>query len=136
MGREVMNKDELPRGTERILFVDDEETVAEIGEHLLSHLGYQVTVSMSSLDALTLFRADPEAFDLVITDMTMPGMTGDELAKELLRICPDIPVILCTGFATKTEEEKAADLGIRAVVSKPIVLKKIAGVIRKVLDED
>jgi PAS domain S-box-containing protein len=88
----------LPRGRERILFVDDEPFIVEIGKGMLEHLGYQVTTRTSSIEALEAFRAQPAKFDLVITDMTMPKMTGDKLAKELMRIMPNLPIILCTGL--------------------------------------
>ena len=89
----------LPTGTERILFVDDEEALSILARETLVRLGYDVTVSTSSLDALAAFRATPLRFDLVITDQTMPAMTGETLVRELRRIRPDIPVILCTGYS-------------------------------------
>jgi two-component system cell cycle sensor histidine kinase/response regulator CckA len=125
----------LLTGTERILFVDDEERLVKIGKELLERLGYQVTTQTSPLAALDLFRNTPDAFDLVITDVTMPKMTGDELAKELLNIRPDIPVILCTGFSARMSEEKARDLGIKAFIMKPTLFQEIARTIREVLGE-
>lgn len=86
------------RGTERILFVDDEKVLAELGQELLEALGYHVTARTSSLEALASFRAQPDTFDLVITDMTMPGLTGRDLVRKLLAIRPDIPIIMCSGF--------------------------------------
>lgn len=124
----------LPTGHERILFVDDEQALVDIGKRMLEHLGYKVTTRTSSLEALELFRARPDRFDLVITDMTMPNMTGEKLARELMRICPDIPVILCTGFSERITKEKAKEMGIRAFAMKPLVLRSLAGIIRKVLE--
>ena len=89
----------IPTGSERILFVDDEEALVEMGEDILAELGYDVTSRMNSREALALFKARPIPFDLVITDQTMPEMTGLELAKEILAIRPDMPIIMCTGFS-------------------------------------
>ena len=124
----------VPYGTERILFVDDEPMLIDLGEQLLKSLGYEVTTRTSSTDALELFRKQPDQFDLVITDMTMPNMTGDILTRELLKIRPDIPVILCTGFSSKISKEKAKEIGIRAFVMKPILRRTIAETVREVLD--
>ena len=88
----------------------------------------------SSIEALELFKAKKDRFDLVITDMTMPKMTGENLSKELMKIRPDIPVILCTGFSAKIDEKKALNMGIKAFVSKPILKREIAETIRAVLD--
>ncbi|MEN6320957.1 MAG: PAS domain S-box protein [Syntrophaceae bacterium] len=123
-------------GTERILFVDDEAALAELGSVMLTSLGYHVTSRTSSIEGLEAFRARPHGFDLVITDMTMPNMRGDDLARELLKIRPDIPVILCTGFSEMISEEKAKTIGIRRLVMKPIFKENIASVIREVLDND
>jgi CheY-like chemotaxis protein len=101
---------------------------------MLERLGYKVVTKTNSLEALELFRANPNEFDLVITDMTMPKMTGDELAGELLQIKPDIPIILCTGFSAMIDEDKARAMGIRAFIFKPILKRDIAETIRKVLD--
>jgi len=125
----------LPVGTERILFVDDEELQVDLGEQMLKSLGYNVVTKMNSFEALELFRAKPNDFDLVITDMTMPNITGDKLATEFLKIRPKIPIILCTGFSAAIDEDKAKAIGIRAFVYKPILKQDIAKAIRKVLDE-
>jgi len=124
----------LPTGSERILFIDDEQLLIEIGSQMLELLGYEVVTRRSSVQALELFRAEPDRFDLVITDMTMPDMTGDKLAQELMKIRPDIPVILCTGHSKLTSEEKAKGLGIRAFVMKPISTRAMAEAVRKALD--
>ena len=125
--------DYISTGTERILFVDDEPSLVEIGKRMLESLGYKITARTSSVEALELFKVKPDSFDLVITDMTMPNMTGDELAKELLRIKPEIPVILCTGYSARINQQRAAAMGIRAFVSKPVLTRDIAETIRNVL---
>ena len=124
----------LPTGSERILFIDDEQLLIEIGGQMLELLGYEVVTKRSSVQALEMFRAEPDRFDLVITDMTMPHMTGDKLAQELINIRPDIPVILCTGHSRKISEEKAKSLGIRAFVMKPISTRVMAEAVREALD--
>ena len=101
---------------------------------MLEPFGYRVTARTSGIEALEAFRNIPNAFDLVITDMTMPNMTGKDLAKELMVIRPDIPIILCTGFSEKIDERRAKEMGIRAFVMKPIVMRQIAQTIREVLD--
>ncbi|MBW1783996.1 MAG: response regulator [Deltaproteobacteria bacterium] len=124
----------IPKGTEKILLVDDEPVVAEIYGELLGHLGYTVEISTSPLDALETFKEDPRAFDLLITDMTMPSLTGDKLAVEVMRIRPDMPVILCTGFSERISEDEAHDLGIGAFIEKPMVVADVAEKIRRVLE--
>lgn len=124
----------IPTGTERILFVDDEPTLAYLGKQILESLGYAVDVRTSSLEALELLKAQPERFDLVITDMTMPKLTGDDLAREVLRIRLDLPVILCTGFSSNIDSKKAMAIGIRALISKPMLKREIAETVRDVLD--
>jgi len=122
------------RGTERILFVDDEETLVELGATMLGSLGYKVTGVTDSLEALERFKEDSDQYDLVITDLTMPKMTGDLLARELLNIRPDIPIILCTGFSTSIDEDAAKAMGIRAFANKPILMHHMSETVRKVLD--
>ena len=124
-----------PTGTERILVVDDEKVIIDISKKILSSLGYAVEARTSSLEALELFKVMPDKFDLVITDMTMPQMTGDMLARELMKIRPDIPVILCTGFSEKITQEKAEIMGIKAFLMKPLLKEEMAHTIRRVLDE-
>ena len=128
--------DLMVTGSERILFVDDEAFQADIAEQMLSRLGYRLTTRTSSVEALELFMQSPEKFDLVITDMTMPHMTGDVLARELISIRPDIPIIVCTGYSGRIDTDIANDIGIRELVMKPVVMKEIAQSIRRVLDED
>ncbi len=124
----------LPVGKERILIVDDEALIVNLCRQMLAGLGYTVTTRTSSIEALELFRNRPDDFDLVLTDMTMPNMTGDRLAGELMKIRPDIPVILCTGYSKKLSEENIAKIGIKAFVMKPFVRSELAKTIRKVLD--
>ncbi len=131
----LYEKEKLPSGTESILFVDDELPIAKMGNQILEGLGYRVNVRTSSVEALELFRSKPDDFDLVITDMTMPNMTGDELAIELMKIRSDIPVILCTGYSKKISDKNSAAIGIKAFAYKPIVKADLAKTVRKVLDE-
>ncbi|MCF8083955.1 MAG: response regulator [Deltaproteobacteria bacterium] len=124
----------IPRGTERILFVDDEPMIAEMYADMLRFLGYEVECMTDPLETLNAFRTDSEGYDLVITDMTMPGMTGEELGREIMRIRPQTPVILCTGFTERMPEHKALQLGFRAFVMKPVVTQEIAQKVRQALD--
>jgi len=126
--------DLMVTGTESILFVDDEVFQSDIAEQMLSRLGYRLTTCTSSVEALNLFRQAPEKFDLVITDMTMPQMPGDLLAAELISLRPDIPIIVCTGYSDRIDTDIAKEIGIRALVMKPVVMREIANCIRRVLD--
>ncbi len=121
-------------GCERILFVDDEKMLVDIGGKILERLGYQVVSRTSPLEALELFRTKPDHFDLVVTDQTMPGMTGDVLAKELMRIRPNIPIVVCTGYSQGIDPERARQRGIKAFVMKPILIHDMAAAIRKALE--
>ena len=136
--QEVVTENEInnsiPGGGERILFVDDEEQLARMGKNMLERLGYHVTVKSSSLEALETFQRQPDQFDIVITDQTMPGMTGADLAHKLMQIKPEIPIILCTGYSTIISEEKAKAMGIKEFAFKPLAKKDIAILIRKALD--
>ena len=125
----------IPLGKETILFVDDEETIVRLGKELLSQLGYIVEVHTSSQEALNAFRKHPQRFDLVITDQTMPGLTGEALTRELLRIRPELPIILCTGFSHIMTAEKAKALGIQAYLMKPLAIRDLAPIVRHVLDK-
>jgi len=126
----------IPTGNERILFIDDEQPIVNLAKQVMERLGYDVVTKTDSIEALRLIQTNPAEFDLVITDLTMPNMAGDALAQEIMRIRPDIPIILCTGFSKRISEEKAKDLGIRAFINKPILKPEIAETIRKVLDEN
>lgn len=125
----------LPLGTERILFVDDEISITKMGSRVLGQLGYSVTEKVNSLEALELFEAKPDDFDLVVTDVTMPHMTGDKLAIELIKIRADLPVILCSGYSKRISEETAEEIGIKAFAYKPVVKADLAKTVRKVLDD-
>ena len=125
----------VPVGTERILFIDDEKILVDLARSMLERMGYAVTGRTSGLEALTTFRNQPDAFDLVITDQTMPGMTGIDLARSMLQIRPDLPIILCTGYSSQVSEEKARSFGIKGFAMKPLAKKDIAGLIRKILGE-
>jgi signal transduction histidine kinase/ActR/RegA family two-component response regulator len=124
----------VTKGNERILLIDDEEQIIDLERRILERLGYKVTSKTDSLEALEEFSARPDGFDLVITDMTMPKINGDRLARKLMDINPQIPVILCTGFNEAITEEKALSMGIGKFVMKPIVKDELAYTIRSVLD--
>jgi signal transduction histidine kinase/CheY-like chemotaxis protein len=126
--------DPIVMGNEHILFVDDEIIMAHMGKQILERLGYKVSTRTCSIEAFEAFRAQPEKYDLIITDQTMPHFSGDELAKSLLEIRPDIPIILCTGYSSIINEKKATEIGIRAFVMKPIEARLLAQTIRQVLD--
>lgn len=131
---ETETVEELPIGNERILFVDDEESMVYVGRTRLERLGYQVETRMNPVEALELFRSQPDQFDLIITDMTMPKMTGDKLTREILNIRPDIPIILCTGFSEKINGEKAKEIGAAGYLDKPHDKRDLAIRVRQVLD--
>jgi CheY-like chemotaxis protein len=130
----LKTSDALPVGKERILFVDDEEAIANMSREMLESLGYTVTTATNSLNALEMFRNSTGEFDLVITDMTMPGITGVDLSKEILKVRGDTPIILCSGFNELITEDKAKALGIRGFAMKPFNRKDIAVLIRKALE--
>jgi len=121
-------------GDERILIVDDEEAIARLEAQMLERLGYRITSRVSSLEALETFKANPDGFDMVITDMTMPQMTGDQLANELIAIRPGIPIILCTGFSERMNLDKAEAMSIKGYLMKPVTLSELAKTVREVLD--
>ena len=133
---EFESTDGAIKGEERILLVDDEEQIVAMEQQMLENLGYRVTARTDSAEALKVFAEHPQNFDLVITDMTMPHMTGDQLAQKMLDIEPNIPVILCTGFNQVITEEKALAMGIQKFVMKPVVKKELATTIRTVLDQN
>jgi CheY-like chemotaxis protein len=125
----------LPHGEEKILLVDDEQTIIDTGREMLEYLGYTVKTCRTGTDALKMFEETPEGFDLIISDMTMPGMNGDRLAKKLIEIRPDIPVVICTGFNPQIDEESARKIGVKAFIFKPLTFEKLALLVRKVIDE-
>jgi CheY-like chemotaxis protein len=124
----------IPGGNERVLFIDDEPFLVDTGKQILSRLGYEVITRTSGIEALELFRTKPDTFDMVITDQTMPQMTGVDLARELMKIRPQIPVILCTGFSEVMPGEKIKALDIQEILMKPVVAREIAETVRNVLD--
>lgn len=126
--------DEIAKGNERILFVDDEEILLKIGQDMLQRMGYQVTVALGSLEALTIFQKNPSGFDIIITDQTMPELTGSDLAIKMMEIRQDIPIILCTGYSSVINESSAKALGIKEFILKPLTSTLISKTIHKVLD--
>ena len=139
MGKQTLSETEelkaLPTGSEHILLIDDEETLIDLGKNMLKKLGYEVETRTSPLEALEIFRATPHKFDLVISDMTMPGMTGDLLASEMMNIRSDTPIIICTGYSERMDEQRAMDLGIKGLMMKPFTIRRLSGTIRDVLDQ-
>jgi len=132
---EIELKGPLPTGTEHILLIDDEKPLVDIGTEMLQRQGYKITSCTRSVEALALFKAKAGCFDLVLTDMTMPNLTGIQLAGRFLAIRPDIPIILCTGFSETVTEETARSAGIKAFLLKPLTIHELARTVRKVLDE-
>ncbi len=124
----------IQKGDENILLIDDEDQIARMLEQMLKSLGYRVQAVTDPLAAMEIFENDPRAFDLVITDMTMPKITGDLLSREILKIRPDIPVILCTGFSKLIDEERTRKIGIKKLIMKPVIKSEIARAIREVLE--
>ncbi len=125
----------MPTGTENILIVDDEPAIVKISKVFLTSLGYNVTAETKSLHALRKFEVTPEAFDLVITDQTMPDLTGYELSKAMLNIKPDLPIIVCTGYSATLNADGAYAIGIKRLLTKPLDKRKLAETVRQVLDE-
>lgn len=125
----------IQEGVERILLVDDEEPIIKMEKMILERLGYQVTAITNSLEALQVFEATPNHFDLIISDMTMPNMTGVQLANEIKVIRADIPIIICTGFSDQINVDTYGKMGIQGYVVKPVVKRELAKIIRDVLDK-
>jgi len=125
----------LLKGNERILLVDDEELLIELNKEILGKLGYKVTAKTNGFEAIETFKKQPKKFDLLITDQTMPGMTGLKLAKEILQIRPDIPVFLCTGYSHLVDEALAKAQGIKEFALKPLTQESLSVLVRKVLDK-
>jgi CheY-like chemotaxis protein len=124
----------LRGGNERILLVDDEKGLADIEKQMLDLLGYDVEIRTSAVEALEAFRSNPEKFDLVITDLTMPQMTGMKLARQMVQIRPGLPIILCTGFSDQIDANQMLSAGIQAFLLKPLVANELAAAVRKTLD--
>jgi CheY-like chemotaxis protein len=138
--KEIVKEEKTPEGkikggTERILFVDDEESIVKLNHQRLERLGYQVKSSTKPLETLEWFKADPDQFDVIITDMTMPRMTGDGLIKEILAIRPHLPVIICTGYSDCMSAKIAEGLGVRKYMAKPIGSRNLASALRELLRE-
>jgi PAS domain S-box-containing protein len=133
--RAVQPAETVLTGTERILYVDDEKVLADMGLRMLAPFGYHVTIRTSSIEALELFKVRSHEFDLIISDLTMPNMTGDELARAMLEIRPEIPIILCTGFTARISAEQAQRMGIRRLLTKPIIRSQLVQIIRDVMTE-
>jgi len=131
---ELIHGESLPGGNEKILLVDDEEVLVSLNTLILETLGYQVVGATGSRQALELFRDRPEEFDLVVTDQTMPGMTGEQLARELLSLRPGLPVLLCTGYSSGMYAERAREIGISGLLLKPMKTGELALAVRRVLD--
>jgi len=131
----IQTHETIQYGTETILLVDDEDAILSMEKQMLGRLGYQVTSRISSIEALEAFRNSPDKFDLVITDLAMPNMPGNKLSAELIKIRPDIPILLCTGFSETMSEEKVVSLGIKGFILKPIVMMDLSQKIRDVLDK-
>ncbi len=129
---EILSEEPIQRGTKRILLVDDEDAIVFIEKQMLERLGYSVVSRTSSVEALEAFRANPDKFDMVITDMDMTNMSGDKLSSELIKIRANIPIILCTRFSKKIPEAKS--IGIKGFLMKPIMMKAFSNMIRQVLD--
>ena len=108
----------------------------EMGTTMLERLGYTVIAQKNSMEALAIFQDEPEQFDIIITDQTILGMTGLDLSRRILQLRPEIPVILCTGYSSIVSEKKAKAMGIKGLAMKPLTRKKIAGLIRTIMDED
>ena len=125
----------IPRGNERVLLVDDEEIIVNSVRDMLQRLGYTVTALTDNREALKLFSENPSEFDLVIVDYTMPFMTGEDLGKQLMRIRPDIPIILCTGYSDLISSEKATAMGFRGFIMKPFTVREGSQMVRRVLDQ-
>jgi len=120
-------------GSERVLFVDDEHAIVNMGKMMLERLGYHVTATTSSEEAFRLLRSTPDDFDVLITDQTMPFMTGDRLAKEALKIRPDLPILLITGFSERVSELNYRALGIREFAMKPLLMRDLADAVQRAL---
>lgn len=131
---ETKEEDELSTGMETILFVDDEASLVKMAKHILERQGYKVVGKTDSTDALRLFQKEPDKFDLIISDMAMPGIPGDRLAREILKNHSNIPIILCTGNSERIDGEKAKKLGIAAYIMKPLVRNDLLKTVRRVLD--
>ena len=135
IARNIDDSEELVGGNEHILLVDDEEAIVKVQKRILEPMGYKVTSKSSSIDAFEAFKNDSESFDLVISDMAMPNLTGDQLSVKMRSVRPDIPIIICTGYSERINDEKAKKLGINGFLSKPMIKSDLVKTIREVLDD-
>ena len=135
VSQETKRDAKVPTGKEKIIFVDDEISIVKLYSNMLERLGYSVISETDPLRVVEHFQSNPLEYDLVISDMTMPNLTGDRLAEELIEIRPDIPIIVCTGFSEKMSPERAQEIGIKEVLMKPIEIKDLGNLVRKLLDE-
>jgi CheY-like chemotaxis protein len=126
--------EDILRGNEKILFVDDEAALVEMASQMLSRLGYDVTTAGSANEALTMFLTDPHRFDLVITDQTMPDLTGIDLAQRMLEVRNGLPILLITGYSETVSAEKAKSAGISEFIMKPLAKREVAETIRRTMD--
>jgi CheY-like chemotaxis protein len=125
----------LPRGNEQIFFIDNEKQVIEAGRDMLEGLGYQIEAISNPIDALEIFKKKPEKYDLVLSDITMPKMTGDKLTIEIKKIRPDIPIILSSGFSSIVDNNRLSQIGVSEMLTKPVTFSELAVAVRRVLDE-
>lgn len=130
------SQQKIPTGIEHVLLVDDEYRIVALEKEMLEELGYTITSRTGSIDALEAFRANPERYDLVLTDMNMPNMDGADLAVNLRNLRPDIPIIICTGYSSKIDPERAEAIGVRQLLQKPISFEDLAVAVRKALDNE
>ena len=133
--KEAKYSEILPTGNECILFVDDEPSLVEIAIHILEQQGYEVIGLRSSTEALDLFQKEPDKYDLIMTDMAMPDMPGDKLIVEVLKIRPNIPIILSSGHSDRSNEELLKELRIMAYAMKPLNGVELIKTVRNVLDK-
>ncbi len=131
--RQKSDKNEIMYGTERILLVDDESDIIQVEEQILLKLGYDVTSYTNSIMALEDFRHHPDNFDMVITDMAMPILHGEKLCQEIIKVRPDIPILVCTGFSQSLSKDKASSIGIKGFIFKPVIMKEFSSKIREIL---
>ena len=126
----------IPDGNERILLVDDERMILDLVKKMLERKGYDITIKEDPVQALELLTRSPESFDLLITDMTMPQMTGDQLIQAVLAVRSTMPIIVCTGFSERMSKEEAVRIGARHYMEKPLGFEQLTRTVRQVLDQE
>ena len=132
----TVTTDPMPIGKGHVLFVDDEKILAELGQMMLEQIGYHVTPCTDSTVALSLIQDDPVAFDILVTDQTMPKLTGIDLARKVLQIRPDLPIVLCTGYSHIVEEEAVKQAGIKGFLMKPVTRKALTELLTEIKPEN